>query len=191
MDDPMIAPITEGWEHGERDWSFVKDPSSDIKRWEEESGRTLPDDYKRFMLAFNGGVPYPNVFTFAAPLTAYPSADPTTFIDPLNDWAMIEAEWNKKETYRNALPPNMLIIGADPGGLVVLMSVAEEESKHGKIFVWVARGEPWGDEDNNTVWQQAESFGTFMASLFDDADKTGWDHWHIPLFDTLAKPLTY
>ena len=26
----MIAPVTEGWNRGERDWSFVKDASGDI-----------------------------------------------------------------------------------------------------------------------------------------------------------------
>ena len=30
----LIAPLTEGWNRGEKDWSYVKDASGDIARWE-------------------------------------------------------------------------------------------------------------------------------------------------------------
>jgi hypothetical protein len=31
-----IAPTTERWNEGERDWSFVKDPRADIEAWERQ-----------------------------------------------------------------------------------------------------------------------------------------------------------
>ncbi|MBD2748177.1 SMI1/KNR4 family protein [Microvirga sp. BT688] len=58
----LIAPLTERWNEGEQDWFYVKDPSEDIARWEGSTGHSLPDAYRRFMLAFNGGCVYPRLF---------------------------------------------------------------------------------------------------------------------------------
>ena len=44
-----IAPYTERWNEGERDWQFVKDARADIEAWEQREGLVLPESYRRFM----------------------------------------------------------------------------------------------------------------------------------------------
>lgn len=185
----LIAPITQGWNEGERDWKFVKDPKSSIEQWEAQTDLKLPGDYRRFMLAFNGGIPYPNLLKHNVPPRAYPSETPVTIIDPFYDWRIVEKSWGTSGMFRDTLPRNMLAIGADPGMLVILLSLAK--NSYGKVFVWVNRGETWGTDDNVSVWEQAESFSALIESLHDDAEKTGWDYWNIPEFVKLAKPLKF
>lgn len=189
MTDRVIAPLTERWNEGERDWSFVVDAADDIATWERDVGIALPDDYRRFMLTFNGGYPYPNVFAHQTPMDEYPLAGGRTFLDPLFDWAMIESEWRDRTIYGDALPPGHLMIGGDPGGLLVLMTLGADD--FGAVVTWVARGGPWGSERNTRTWPLAASFTGFIEQLHDDAERSGWRHWHMPLFEQLAKPLVY
>ena len=50
-----IVPNTERWNEGERDWTFVPDPKNEIAAWERRTGIRLPDEYRKFLLKFNGG----------------------------------------------------------------------------------------------------------------------------------------
>lgn len=77
----LIAPLTERWNEGERDWAFVKDPNHDIARWEESTGLSLPDGYRRFMLRFNGGRVYPRLFGRWFPRRVHHLQRPVLFVD--------------------------------------------------------------------------------------------------------------
>lgn len=184
----IIAPITEGWDRGERDWSYVVDPRQAIEAWEARTGLALPDGFRRFMLAFNGGRPHPRLFRYTVPLERYPSTEPVTQLAPLYSWASVEAHW-RGEVYGSGTPRGMLLIGCDPGGLEVLLSLRPEDA--GQIFTWVHTTAPWGTEDNDQIWHQADSFEAFLDSLFDWPDGSDYRGWRVPIFDRLARPLVF
>ena len=104
------------------------------------SGRTsvtLPDDYRAFMLAYNGGRVYPLMFDYTIPRDRYPTTDPapTTYLDPLYDWAMVENISNGG-IFSRRNPPGMLVIGSNPGGMEILLSL--HEATFGRIFTLAA-----------------------------------------------------
>jgi SMI1 / KNR4 family (SUKH-1) len=184
----LIAPITEGWNRGERDWSYVKDPSADIARWERDIGFQLPDAYRRFMLTFNGGNVYPRLFRHNVPQDRYWSTEPVTQIDPLYSWADVE-EHTRGGVYGRGNPPDMLFIGTDPGGLEVLLSLRVEDRGH--IFCWPHSTNIWGMDGNDQIWPQATSFEAFLHSLFDLPDESDYKAWRLPIYDKLARPLVF
>lgn len=184
----LIAPVIEGWNRGERDWSYVVDASQDIIRWENNTGRRLPDGYRRFMLKFNGGRVYPRLFRYNVPLEVYPSTEPVTFVDPFYSWASVESYW-RGDIYGSGNPTDMLFIGCNPGGLEILLSLRPVDWGH--IFCWPHTTTPWGTEDNTQVWHQSDSFEAFLDSLYDRQDGSDYADWRIPLYDKLARPLVF
>jgi hypothetical protein len=184
----LIAPVTERWNQGERDWSYVKDPSQDIARWEISTGLALPDKYRRFMLKFNGGRVYPRIFQYNVPLTQYPSNEPVTVVNPFYSWTAAEKHW-RGDIYGRGTPPEMLFIGCDPGGLEILLSLRPKDFGH--IFCWVHSTNIWGTDGNDQIWHQASSFEAFLDSLYDESDGSDYDDWHVPIYDKLAKELVF
>jgi hypothetical protein len=184
----LIIPVTERWNEGERDWSFVKDPRQDIIDWERRTGHVLPDGYRRFMFVFNGGRVYPRIFHYNVPLERYPSAEPITVVNPFYSWASAERYW-RGEIYRRGTPPDMLFIGCDPGGLEILMSLRPQD--YGQIFCWVHSTNIWGTDGNDQIWHQADSFEAFLASLYDEPDESDYKIWNRPGYGSLAKPLVF
>lgn len=184
----LIAPVTEGWNRGERDWSYVKDASQDIVLWEHSTGLTLPDGYRRFMLKFNGGRVYPRLFRCNVPLDRYPSTEPVTMVKPFYSWATVESRW-RGDAYGKGNPPDMLFIGCDPGGLEILLSLRPADCGH--IFCWPHTKNIWGTDGNTQVWHQADSFEAFLESLYDWPDGSDYAKWHVPIYDKLAKPLVF
>lgn len=184
----LIAPVTTGWNEGEHDWSFVKDATADIARWERETGHKVPDDYRRFMLRFNGGRVYPRLFRYTVPLERYPSNEPVTMIESFYSWTDGQ-EYLRGEMYGRGTPPDMLFIGGDPGGLEVLLSL--RPSDWGQVFCWPHTTNIWGIEGNSEIWHQADSFEAFIDSLFDGSDRSDYSAWHVPIYDKLARPLAF
>jgi hypothetical protein len=184
----LIAPLTERWNEGERDWSYVKDPSEDIARWERTTGLSLPDAYRRFMLAFNGGRIYPRLFRYTVPLEFYPSTEPVTYVNPFYSWADAERYW-RGDVYDRGTPPDMLFIGCNPGGLEILLSLRPAD--FGQIFCWLHSTNIWGTDGNDRLWLQAVSFEAFLDSLYDEPDGSDYDDWRRPIYDKLAKPLVF
>jgi hypothetical protein len=83
----------------------------------------------------------------------------------------------------------MLIIGGDPGGLQLLLSLRPSDA--GQIFCWLQTRSVWGSDENHELWHQAVSFEAFLASLFDESDGSDYENWHVPIYDKLAKPLVF
>ncbi|WP_367185494.1 SMI1/KNR4 family protein [Mesorhizobium ventifaucium] len=54
----LISPV-------DREWHAGGHAASAISSWEHETGLRLPDDYRGFMIRYNGGRPYPNMFKHA------------------------------------------------------------------------------------------------------------------------------
>ncbi|MDD0839519.1 SMI1/KNR4 family protein [Curvibacter sp. HBC61] len=183
-----IAPFTERWNDGERDWRYVKDARQDIERWEGETGLRLPAGYRDFMLRFNGGRVYPRMFH--GPQAPWPPGSaraprPTvaSYVDLIFDWACVESHW-RGETYGEGVPPQHLVFADTPGPVQLLMAL--DAQHHGQIVTWHHSANAWGTDGNDTVHFQASDFGSFLKSLVDE-DGSDHDAWHLPIYDRLAR----
>jgi hypothetical protein len=182
-----IAPFTERWNEGERDWCFVKNARPDMERWEKETGLKLPNEYREFMFRFNGGRNYPRMFH--TPLVIRQAGphfneSDVTYIDIILNWECVESIWEGKDI-GPGVPPNHIVFGSTPGGIQLLMSLASAD--YGNVYSWWHSIYPWGSDENKVLVPQANSFIEFLKSLYDDEDKSDYKNWRIPLYDKLAK----
>lgn len=115
----LIRPVGSHWE------------GPAIEAWERQTGLRLPDDYRRFMLRYNGGRPFPSVFRHTWS-EGDEMASAETYLEPLYDRGHL-VTWNAE--LGNRLPPDTLTIGADPGLIEVLLSLRPHD--HGMIYSWV------------------------------------------------------
>ena len=185
-----IAPVTERWNEGERDWSFVRDPAAAIEVWEGLESVSLPADYRAFMLRYNGGRIYPRMFRTPAAMQVllgpYVATSDVTYVDPIHDWATVEAHW-RGQVYGQGVPPAHLLIASTPGAIQLLMALAP--TNRGEICAWIHSTDAWGTDRNQQIWPLAMGFGEFLDGLFDDEQRSDYLNWRRPIYDTLAKAL--
>jgi hypothetical protein len=185
-----IAPTTERWNEGERDWSFVKDPRKELESWEAREGLLLPDPYRTFMLRYNGGHVYPRIFRTEAAMfgssTPYPASD-ETYVDRIHSWTSVESHWFGETYGPGAVPADHLLFADTPGYVQLLMAVRGQD--RGKIYAWIHTRAHWGTEGNTYIFPLADGFSEFMNSLYDDADRSGYKAWRTPARDRVARDL--
>lgn len=184
----QIAPVTERWNDGERDWSFVKSAAAAIAAWEEREALALPEDYRAFMLRYNGGRIYPRMFRTPAALQGmlgpHESTSDLSYVDPIHAWSTVEAHWHG-QVYGKAVPPGHLVIAGTPGDIQLLMALTPPE--RGQIRAWLHSTDTWGTDRNLRVWPLASGFGEFLDSLSDDEARSDYRRWRRPIYDRLAK----
>ncbi len=76
MADEVIAPLSE-------EWMIPSDLENRVAGWERSAGVRLEASYRSFLMSYNGGRPYPNVFDVAIPENIWGSSDRQTFLDQL------------------------------------------------------------------------------------------------------------
>ncbi|CAH2395486.1 hypothetical protein MES4922_120188 [Mesorhizobium ventifaucium] len=106
------------------------------------------------------------------------------FLDPLYSWDHV-VTWTGE--FGNRVPSGSLAIGADPGLIEIILSLRMED--HGAVYSWVRNWGVWGSEENSYLCPQAATFVAFVASLFDDEEKNGYDYWHTPYRERLQRKL--
>jgi hypothetical protein len=174
-----IIPQTENWNEGECDWSFVKNATDDITAWEHRECLVLPDEYRQFMIRYNGGSVYPRLITFAGDSSE-------TFVDRIFSWKTVESHW-KGETYGRGTPPGYLIFADTPGPIQFLISVKPED--YGRIYSWVHSTDIWGTDRNTEIFPQSNTFREFLNGLYDDDQGSDFENWHLPIYDSLMREL--
>ena len=183
-----IAPITERWNEGECDWSFVENPRVEIESWEKREGLSLPESYRKFMLQYNGGRVYPQTFRTEAGvglmLGPYVCQSDEAYCEYILSWTSVESHW-RGDIFGKGVPPKHLVFAGTPGSIELLMSMTEEN--YGKIYSWIHTNSDWGEEGNNLIFLLANSFTEFLSSLYDDEEKNGYQNWWTPLYNELAK----
>jgi len=174
----LICPVGESWEAGEPINQAIAD-------WEKSADYALPADYRTFLINYNGGRPYPNMFRHTALTPEEGSPNPTEhFVDPLYSWDRA-VSWSNE--LGNRLPTGCLAIGADPGLLEIVLSLRAEDV--GAVYSWVRNWADWGSAENRYFCPQASSFGVFIAALFDDDEKNGYDYWRTPRGESVQRAL--
>lgn len=181
MTDALIAP--DGPE-----WPNLAHMLATITAWESASARRLPQGYRAFLLAYNGGRIYPAMFDVRQPPEVWGMADMATFCDPLYGWEYAISLW-QQETYFDSTPPDMFFIGCNPGGMEILMSLRAHD--HGRIYTWWGANVPWGDAGNtdSNLYLQANDFADFIAQMYETPDGQAMEYWATPRHKLLARPL--
>lgn len=178
----LIAPL-------EQDWAAPAAIAADLAALEHSLGARLPEPFRQFCLRFDGGYPYPNMFDAAIIRAgAVISADPMMFVEFFYPLAEMQAHW-QGETYGEGCPPEMLLIGNEPGGVEILLSLRAQTL--GMVYLWQGSTNIWGSDGNDegALHLQAPSFGAFLAQLCDTPDKAGHAHWATPRHLALAREL--
>lgn len=147
---------------------------SRIAEWETETGLALPAGYRAFLSKVDGGYPYPNVLFNALPVEAYPDAAEGIFLSAIFAFDQVLKHWNR-EVYGDATPPEMLLIGNDPGGLQFLLSLRGDD--HGKVFAWFHSANAWGSDgnDDTALFPVADDFLSLLEMLSDTPTADGLD----------------
>lgn len=137
---------------------FGKATKEMINKFEQHIGFSLPDDYKKFLIEYNGGIPqikYCNFFV--KELNAYIPLDVLYGIDIKK---MDLLRWF--DEYNEDLFSNSIIIGKDPGGgMIVLLN----DNKGEAVYYWDHSYLFEQSNDGKNSYKVADDFGTFIDGL--------------------------
>lgn len=124
--------------------------------FETSLGTRLPDDYRRYLLAHNGGVPTPN--SFRLPDGGGSSVSSMYGLHDGPDHTRLDLV---RGDYADRIPVWLLPIGNDPGGNELCIDLSEPG--RGRIFFW--------DHETGELQIVAESFAAFIEGhLFEWID---------------------
>lgn len=142
----------------------AKDPatSESISDFEGKIGSKLPDDYKNFLLKYNGGQPLPNSFKFFSNKEDGSSVDRFLSLGKEKNSNLLKYYNN----YKDRIPSDFFPIAHDAGGNLILMGPNSDDNK---IYFWDHEIE--ADEgyipDMSNVYLISQSFSIFINSLYE------------------------
>ncbi|WP_276501883.1 SMI1/KNR4 family protein [Terrimonas pollutisoli] len=134
-----------------------------ISQFESANDVVLPDDYKNFLLKYNGGEPKPAI-------------EPTIKSDVQWIYGMVSEPYfaslfQHLDTFQGRLPSWYIPIANDSGGNLYVMSLYEEN--HGVIAFWSHENEAeegQADQYFDNMQFVAPSFTDFLNQLVDHID---------------------
>jgi hypothetical protein len=122
----------------------------------------FPDQYRQFLLKYNGGLPEPCAFNFKCGEEEPELACIAYFL------AIYEGEsenfFDYFETYQDRIPAELIPIARDPGGNLILIGIKNNYKE--KVYFWQQDYEP-DEPDFSNICFIADSFNEFLSSLFD------------------------
>ena len=133
----------------------------DLGIFETKNNIELTDNYKSFLLRWNGGTPYVGVFMISE------EAGPTVMNyfysigDPDNDLA------DSLDSYHLRLPEGFIPIGDDGVGNAILLG--NSDSHYDQIYFWDHENEPDLEEpDMSNMYFLADNIWEFLDNLYED-----------------------
>lgn len=133
-----------------------------LSAFEKETGYEMPDQYREFLLKYNGGKPVPKYFK----VPGYPYEQ--SFVRDLKHLDGDGVDLRElNDLLKGRLPQGYLAIGTDPGGNSILLSLVSPTK--GKIYFFDHENEP--DEatddlkDYPNIYLLAAGFDEFINSL--------------------------
>ncbi len=149
--------------HNARDHIRITRPGiqlceSEIVQFESEIGASLPKDYRRFLLTYNGGKCSPKAFDVPGWRGKMTCVDEFSPLEPDADYSL---RWWRREL--DELPPEHLAIAIDPFGNKVLITIAGP--MRGNVWYWYT-DQQWVDI-SGSMYKLAESFNEFLGKLYD------------------------
>lgn len=138
---------------------FGKLTEKEVVEFEEYLGFELPQDYREFLKEYNGGIPDDNKNCFYIK-----DLEEETMLDVLYGINIEKSfdlkEWN--DEYRCDLLTKMLIIGSDPGGMMIIISNNKEDIG---IYLWDHAHEYEQSTEESNSYKIADSFQEFIDNL--------------------------
>jgi hypothetical protein len=133
----------------------------DLRLLEEELGARLPDDYRAFLIKFNGGRPEPNWFPMQGEL-GVGGVDLFLGIRRPGEWDDL---LTAKRRLLERMPPHMLPIAHAECGNLICLSLGGSDS--GSVYYWDHELE--ADEGEEPTYANlshvADSFATFWEAI--------------------------
>jgi hypothetical protein len=123
----------------------------------------LPDEYRKFLLTYNGGYPEPDGFMYIRNNIKYTSnVDFFLSLDGDED----DDIYDFIETYRNRIPPELLPIAYDSSGNLICIAILGDHI--GTIYFWDHEEEYEEGEipGYKNVFMVQPSFNKFLNNLF-------------------------
>ena len=142
----------------------VKIDKETIKVIESFIESKFPQDYKEFLLKYNGGFPKKNIFN----LNITSMLGNFYIVNSLKNWTdFIEAY----KIHKNRIPKEFITIGSDVGGNEILLGI--KDKYRGKIYFWDHEEEVEDDEepDFRNMTFLSNSFTEFVDSLVVDIEE--------------------
>lgn len=136
--------------------------SNRVRKFEISKGVQLPEQYRAFLLTYNGGRPEPNAFK-------YKDRSNGSLVDRFFGFDVIK--WSDLERHceihKDRIPESFIPIAIDPGGNRIVIGISGDDI--GKIYFWdhemeVDDGE---EPDMSNMHLVADSFQEFLAGLFE------------------------
>ncbi len=131
---------------------------SDVQNLEKKLGVTLPDDYRNFLLTYNGGSPRPE----GIDIQGYGDSDVQVFFGIGRAIESSCIGWNL-ETLGDRLPEGLVPVASDSGGNVFCISLRKQDygfvlyADLDAVFGDLAAGTP--------LYRVAANFLAFLESL--------------------------
>jgi SMI1 / KNR4 family (SUKH-1)/Bacterial self-protective colicin-like immunity len=160
----------------------------------QKIGCVLPEQYKAFLLAHNGGRPKPSYFKIQWNNQEWAERWDRDFI---HFFLSVSSGKSGKhfdfldyyETFKGRIPEDTIAIAYDEGRSLVLLGTGK--GNHGKAFFWLGSEEPDEDDEENTasycnVGFVADSFNEFMESLC-EGENQGYANTHIVPYANLIE----
>jgi hypothetical protein len=129
-----------------------------LTAFEDRLGFTLPDEYRDFLLAHNGGTPVPA--TFSSEREGEDRVESLYGLHDGPDHLRLDEMW---DIYRRRLPRGLLPIGADPFGNALCIALSGPH--RGRIYFWDHEYEPQ-DDPFEALTPLADGFAMFLGSLY-------------------------
>jgi len=136
----------------------------DLQEFEQRLGYLLPEEYKTFLLQYNGGTPIPNTYKIVG------WTEPCSLVNEFN--GIIPDQYNdieeNIELLEGRLPNGFIPIADDPGGSSLLLSV--DKDTYGKVYYWDHENEPYDGgerlQDYPNIFFVADSFSDLLDQLY-------------------------
>lgn len=136
-----------------------------IATFEKRLETRLPEDYRNFMLAHNGGEPSRRVFKYKNHSGPYAGSSVRYFFAFSSDEDYSIKDYFVEFVSNNRMPGDLVPIGTDEGGNLVCIAVKGPNT--GKIYFWdhEEEAEEGQEASYNNLFLVADSFKEFLESL--------------------------
>jgi cell wall assembly regulator SMI1 len=143
-------------------------PAEELAAFESELGAVLPDDYRSFLIATNGGYLGGRLWFFG------PTPDGNAADAGIHHIGGFRKEWHfslteHRDCYEGRIPHGLLCVADDPFGNAICIGLADQH--RGRIYFWDHEAEPdsegWDGQVQTAgnVTLLANSFSEFVSEL--------------------------
>ena len=151
----------------------------DLEQFEISFGINLPQEYRQFLLKYNGGHVEPSAFHYSSMAGCGNITGPLDKVGIISSFFSLNTETTMdlatiREGLPNTIPDNLLMIGGTATGNILCLSVYGADQ--GFMYIWHKNQgydlEEWEEPNCDYIYFAADNFDTFLNSLYEYEDET-------------------